>query len=180
MLPVGPNILPNIENPVVITHKRILGEIINKLDPPSDSKDTPIWVWANDGRFSAMSCYRIISMRAMEDRITKGIWETNTATRMVMLLWLVNRNRILTRVNLQIIGWNVSCICILCKNNKESIEHMFIKCDYPIKVWVISNNRGGNNKLIHNKLSKLWKDFKYRRKKRDIESGCACTCGKYG
>lgn len=62
-------------------------------------------------------------------------WKTNIPIKIILFFWLVCHNKNLTWENLQKRQWHGPSICVICKNPKENIVHLFLKCPYTIEVW---------------------------------------------
>jgi hypothetical protein len=52
-----------------------------------------------------------------------------------IFLWLAMDNRILTWDNFQKRNMQGLGRCIMCKNNHESVDHLFVNCPFTREVW---------------------------------------------
>jgi hypothetical protein len=56
------------------------------------------------------------------------IWSWDIQLKIKLFTWLTISRKILTWDGLQKRGWEGPDICIFCKRNSESLEHIFINC----------------------------------------------------
>lgn len=77
--------------------------------------------------------------------------------------------------NLQKKRWKGSDICVLCRQGEETMEHIFIKCTYAIKIWKIVYNLGGHQKHVR-KIEELWRTIKPHKYKKDKQKERVCSC----
>jgi ribonuclease HI len=77
-----------------------------------------------------------------------------------IFIWLVVENKILTWENLQRRGFIGPSICILCKQSKESVFHLFVECPFRVhclgKNLFIQNCLGMWNKNTFSECFKNW------------------------
>jgi zinc-binding in reverse transcriptase len=57
------------------------------------------------------------------------IWNTKISLKIKNFLWLVRRNKILTKINLQKRGWMGSIQWVFCDGIKSS-DHLFVACSF--------------------------------------------------
>jgi hypothetical protein len=62
------------------------------------------------------------------------LWKTNVPQKIKVFLWLVLRNRILTKDNLKKRNWQGPVECVFC-GIAESIDHLFFRCPVARYVW---------------------------------------------
>jgi hypothetical protein len=62
------------------------------------------------------------------------LWKSKAPTRCKISLWLALNNKLLNWDNYIKRGWCEPNCCILCKNDSESIDHLFIFCPYAAQV----------------------------------------------
>lgn len=75
----------------------------------------------------------------------KYIWHQFHIPRCAIYLWLMLRNRLLTKVRMIQFNMQVDGNCILCHNSLESAQHLFLECSYTSTLlqalqWPISRN----------------------------------------
>ena len=71
----------------------------------------------------------------MEKLIWAKVWTPGLIPKINIFFWLIMQDKILTLDNLINRGQYILNWCILCKDNLESIDHMFIHCPYSLEVW---------------------------------------------
>jgi zinc-binding in reverse transcriptase len=49
-------------------------------------------------------------------------------------MWLVRKNKILTKENLIKRGWQGSSKCMFCSNS-ENVDHLFVVCPFVKCIW---------------------------------------------
>jgi hypothetical protein len=65
----------------------------------------------------------------------KKLWKWNIALKHKCFLWHALQGTLKTWDNLAKRGWNGPNWCILCQENCESINHLFVFCSFGKKVW---------------------------------------------
>ena len=66
----------------------------------------------------------------------KNNWKLNFPLKTKTFLWLALSNKILTWDNGQKRNWHGPPRCILCKNNEETVDHLFVHSSYSRDVWI--------------------------------------------
>jgi hypothetical protein len=114
-----------------------------------DLEDTLCWSRnPKGGFFTAKLGYKAWTRRNVCREKNGGgfrLWKTKAPTRCKITLWLALNNKLLTWDNCAKRGWCGPNRCILCKENSESISHLFISCPYATQVM----------KLIKEKLDAI-------------------------
>ncbi|PNX96793.1 ribonuclease H, partial [Trifolium pratense] len=119
--------------------------IIDKTQP-----DTLTWDDTKDGIYSVKSGYHAIidwdsnsntnnaasSNRPME--IWKTLWKFKVPPKYSHLLWRILNNAIPVKGNLFKKGVKCDPLCPRCLNHVESIQHVFLECEWAKKVWFAS------------------------------------------
>jgi hypothetical protein len=73
----------------------------------------------------------------MNDQVAvpyRFLWKSKLPQKLKVFIWLVVRNKILTKDNLKKINWHGSSDCCFC-GGPESIDHLFFKCTIARFVW---------------------------------------------
>uniref|UniRef100_A0A2N9ET81 Reverse transcriptase domain-containing protein n=2 Tax=Fagus sylvatica TaxID=28930 RepID=A0A2N9ET81_FAGSY len=114
-------------------------QAIKRITVPHHARsDGWIWTKSNNGDFSIKSAYwnaRCISDRGTLDSIKEGIWKANLHERLKMLLWRIASSLLPTKVNLARFIDNADLWCPLCKNDQESVVHIFLHCPIAKALW---------------------------------------------
>jgi hypothetical protein len=74
----------------------------------------------------------------------KPLWKIKSPPRCKLTLWLALNNKLLTWDNFLRRGWCGPNRCPLCKENQETITHLFISCPYAGKVAQIIKYQAKN------------------------------------
>lgn len=69
--------------------------------------------------------YRIINFSGVKPVHVPAIWSLKIAPRVYFFLWLLSKNKVLTRDNLGLRRKVEDPSCLFCK---ESVEHLFFGC----------------------------------------------------
>jgi hypothetical protein len=98
----------------------------------SGQEDRVSWCIGNKG-FTVNSLYKKNSI----DQVPvphRFLWKSKLPQKIKVFIWLVVRNKILTKDNLKKRNWHGSSECCFC-GGLESIEHLFFKCSIARFVW---------------------------------------------
>ncbi|KAF5754697.1 putative reverse transcriptase zinc-binding domain-containing protein [Helianthus annuus] len=115
-----------------------LQQLDNMIMPPmlSDAKDR--WIWAMDGlgKFTVASLKKLRQDNRFEPApyvIKRNNW---VPRKVDILAWRAELDRIPTRCALIRRNINVmSNLCPLCSEYPETVEHLFISCEFAQMVW---------------------------------------------
>ncbi|CAI0627726.1 unnamed protein product [Linum tenue] len=104
----------------------------------SSGPSRPVWLPDPDNAFSVHSMYRTLVKNKFQgdpNFPAKSIWKHVIPSKICIFLWLTTLKRIQTLDNLKRKGWSIANRCALCEKEEESVDHLFIKCDYGKEVW---------------------------------------------
>jgi zinc-binding in reverse transcriptase len=59
---------------------------------------------------------------------------TNISLKIKIFVWLVRRNRVLTKANFKKKGWTGNTQCMFCDGD-ESTDYLFVTCPYISSIW---------------------------------------------
>jgi len=146
----------------------------------SFEEDTMIWRFSSNGIYSSQSLYKIINFRGVMPVHISAVWSLKIPPRVHFFLWLLAKNKLLTRDNLNIRQKLDDVRCLFCSED-ESIHHLFFDCVVSRQIWYLISeclgvNIGANfisigimwlsNKrfLVHNVITSatLWGLWKLR------------------
>lgn len=65
----------------------------------------------------------------------RHIWKSQVPLKVCFFAWCLMRERILTQENLKRRGFELASRCVLCGEEEESIQHLFLQCHETRKVW---------------------------------------------
>lgn len=100
----------------------------------SDEEDTMIWQFSSNGVFNVQSLYRIINFRGIQPILVSSIWDIKVPPRVQYFLWLLSKNRLLTRDNLSKRKKVEEPTCLFC-NEHETVNHLFFECVVAKQLW---------------------------------------------
>lgn len=95
------------------------------LHPNIGKTDKITWVLTGDEKFISKSCYNLSTHSDQPPIDFSWIWELKCPRKMKFLLWKCRHNKLPTRSYLSYIGINIDPTCPVCKQDTESIEHIF-------------------------------------------------------
>ncbi|CAN1846152.1 Putative ribonuclease H protein At1g65750 [Linum perenne] len=65
----------------------------------------------------------------------KSIWLTGVPPKVQTFCWMVFHSKIATLDNLQKRGFYLANRCVLCGKDEESINHLFLRCEFAMSIW---------------------------------------------
>ncbi len=99
--------------------------------PSGNSRDEVRWRWGAAERFSVKSVYTFLQDGGVSDVRYSKIWGIKAPVKVKVFVWLVLKNRVLTRDNLLKRGWRGDDGCELCTERSETVNHLFLNCRFP-------------------------------------------------
>ncbi|KAJ4747435.1 RNA-directed DNA polymerase (reverse transcriptase)-related family protein [Rhynchospora pubera] len=100
----------------------------------SPEEDEPVWRWDSKGCFSTQSCYNFLNFRGIKVKHSNLWWKIKIPYKVQIFMWLLHKNRILTKTNLLKRGWVGSPNCTFCTQDEDS-THLFLSCPYIQHLW---------------------------------------------
>ncbi|KAL9671528.1 hypothetical protein QQ045_009097 [Rhodiola kirilowii] len=91
------------------------------------------WVGAGHG-FLFKDTYDTIVQHSEKVEWYMLVWNRFNSLRCSIHLWLVAKNRLLTKGRLQDMGLNMDSLCVLCKGAVEAKDHLFFACHFAKEV----------------------------------------------
>ncbi|KAK2651427.1 hypothetical protein Ddye_011283 [Dipteronia dyeriana] len=120
--------------------------------------DTLVWSYYPDGKFSMESFrYRMEDQNFDNQLDHKFIWQGCCPPKIQIFIWQVLRGRIMVRQVLQNFGIvsETSLVCVLCNNETERIDHLFLLCLWAWKLWIVCMDWWGVANCANNSM-KAW------------------------
>ena len=117
----------------------ILLDILGKVRLYGSRSDRRSWEIEEQGSFSCKS-FRSFLLSTTRDVFPpfSSIWKAKTPPKIQFFVWLAANGRINTCDCIQRRQPKM-CLspswCVLCKENAENIDHLFIHCSYSLKLW---------------------------------------------
>lgn len=118
----------------------MLFDIIGTAMP---SQDTDRFVWL-DGTdlFTVRNCYRkvlhcrLLYLKRLVPLFNWNlVWLKQVPSKVSFLVWLIIRERILTREALQQKCFKLASRCEFCQQTGEDLNHLFISCPFTASIW---------------------------------------------
>ena len=102
----------------------------------SECEDSLIWQFTSDGVFTSQSMYKIISFRGVIPVFVPSVWDLKIPPRVHIFLWLLSKNKILTRDNLAKRQEVDTDSCLFC-TEQETVQHLFFDCAVAQLLWSV-------------------------------------------
>jgi hypothetical protein len=103
----------------------------------TEEPDRVSWTLTKSGAFSVKSLYTYLIARRILFPY-KMIWRMKIPLKVKAFIWLIVKDRILTKNNLAKKGWKGSILCEFCGGN-ESINHLFFECPLARFNWSVAS-----------------------------------------
>jgi hypothetical protein len=101
--------------------------------------DALIWTGGDStGFLTAKNVYHALATKfwtQINESWRQKIWKGDCPLKLKLFFWLLIENKLLVWENLQIRGWEGPNRCILCKQYNDSINHIFLQCNFIRSVW---------------------------------------------
>lgn len=102
----------------------------------TEEDDSLIWQFSSNGTYNVQSLYKIINFRGIQPVFTSAIWDLSIPPRVQHFLWLLSKNKVLTRDNLSKRREVKDPTCVFC-NEVESVKYLFFDCAVAKQVWKV-------------------------------------------
>jgi len=102
----------------------------------SEEEDTMMWQFSSKGVYNVLSLYKIINFRGIQPVLVSSIWDIKVPPRVQYFLWLLSKNRLLTRDNLSKRRKVDDPSCLFCEE-QESVNHLFFECAVARRLWAV-------------------------------------------
>jgi hypothetical protein len=100
----------------------------------SEEEDALIWKFNSNEIYSSQSLYRIINFRGVTPVHSPSIWTLRIPPRVQFFLWLLTKNKNLTRDNLAKRQKVEDKTCLFCEETETS-QHLFFNCAVAKEMW---------------------------------------------
>jgi hypothetical protein len=100
----------------------------------SEEEDALIWSFSSNGVYTSRSLYRVINFRDVRPVYTPSVWALKIPPRVLFFLWLLSKNKTLTRDNLAKRQKVENLMCLFCEE-MESCNHIFFECVVAREMW---------------------------------------------
>ncbi|CAN0887989.1 hypothetical protein LINGRAHAP2_LOCUS15726 [Linum grandiflorum] len=96
------------------------------------------WPLNSSGVFSVCSLRKHLAVQMFPGDSAfphDSIWFSPVPSKIQCFCWQVFHRKIATIDNLQKRGFQMVNMCVLCRKETESVDHLFIHCEFSYKVW---------------------------------------------
>lgn len=101
--------------------------------------------WKGMGNTANLKSYEQVRVCHPKDNLASGIWASGIP-KTALLLWRLHKRRLPMMDRLSRRGAAAQLECILCQEEDESIDHMFLKC--PFTAWLLEKCMGTVGGLV--------------------------------
>jgi len=96
------------------------------------------WGWGQSRRYTTAAGYRALQIARYSNQTLafwKRVWDQSAIPKVNFFFWILMHNKLLTGDNLE--KWKIMGPhrCVLCNNNLESAQHLFMDCTFAKEVW---------------------------------------------
>ena len=132
----GENLMLTFRRTVSEQGMNLWWELVNLMSEVTLSKeeDQIIWAYISSRKYLVQSLYAVVNFRGISPVFISSIWKLHIPPRVQFFLWLLSKNKLLTRDNVAKRRTVNDNTCLLC-SEKESINHLFFECCVAKLVW---------------------------------------------
>uniref|UniRef100_A0A0A8Y3J5 Reverse transcriptase zinc-binding domain-containing protein n=1 Tax=Arundo donax TaxID=35708 RepID=A0A0A8Y3J5_ARUDO len=99
-----------------------------------DEDDSLVWQYTSNGVYNVQSLYNIVNFRGIIPVYLPAVWKLNDPPRLHVFLWLLSKNRVLTRDNLAKRQFVNDKTCLFC-SEEDTVFHLFFGCVVSARMW---------------------------------------------
>ena len=130
-------------------------DLLYSVSPKGQGQDQICWKPTMSKTFQVCLFYHVLSSKAGVLFTWKCIWKPKVPPRVAFFIWTVVLGRILTANNLRrrniiLVDW-----CCLCKEDGETIDHLFLHCKVARELWNFVFNLFGMSWVMPRKVVEL-------------------------
>ncbi|CAA7059768.1 unnamed protein product [Microthlaspi erraticum] len=127
---------------------RLLRDVLPINLPTSLNSLQDVFRWkssptADPGDFSSTKTWDFLHPTGPPLIWTKPVWFKERIPRHTFILWLVIKDRLVTRDRLRSWGLDVPSSCLLCDSAPETKHHLLNDCAYSKEIWTVFFRRSG-------------------------------------
>jgi hypothetical protein len=122
----------------------------------TDKEDEMVWQFHSSGIYSSHSLYRVVNFRGVMPVFMPVVWKLHVSPRIHFFLWLVSKNKLLTRDNLGKRRKVDDPSCLFC-SEIEIVHHLLFDCVVAKRAWeVVSSILGTSMDSDYEFVARLW------------------------
>ncbi|KAL0863996.1 hypothetical protein Bca101_043114 [Brassica carinata] len=122
-------------------------ELILKLKPRIDRRNSFKWGYTSNGCYSSQSGRKLlellrerqqplhVSLPPIEKNLWKAIWKIKAPSKLKHFLWRVLAGAVPVKERINSRGLHLDSSCRLCQSGSESICHLLFSCPHAKEVW---------------------------------------------
>ncbi len=95
-----------------------------------DDRDEPKWRWTKSEAYTVKSMYNFLMDGGVQNRHLKRFWKIKSPLKVKIFVWTILHRKVLTADNLAKRGWQGVESCVLCQEDSETLDHLFIGCAF--------------------------------------------------
>ena len=129
-----------------IYDSRVAREIINTPHSKFGVPDKILWSRSKKGKYKVDEGYKLITMEqdgianhGMNGMDRKNLWKLKIPYKICMFLWKLLHNGLSTRMELIRRQIMVSPKCVMCDQEDETLDYLFLKCPFDRALWFVSS-----------------------------------------
>lgn len=115
---------------------RLLNRLV-QIKPVVSAPDSLSWKFGRSGVFSVKSFYQVLGGESAGVEVSpiSAIWKYGAPSKVAAFAWLAGSKKILTVDNLRKRGMIIPNVCLMCFQDGESVNHLFIHCSFARQLW---------------------------------------------
>lgn len=98
-------------------------------------EDRFVWRWSTDGKYSASSAYQAFFAGSVSMPGAKELWRTKAPARVKFFFWIALHRRLWTAHRRKKHGLQDGDACVLCDQEPETCDHLFVACVVARELW---------------------------------------------
>eukprot|EP00253_Pinus_taeda_P008973 PITA_08973 len=130
--------------PERLTHQQTLFEDMLEEAAPINRTMKDKWGWGQTGIYTTTAGYRAVqtSNNSRENSaFWKNVWDPLALPKVNFFFWTLAHNKLLTGDNLAKRNIAGPHRCVLCNNNLETAQHLFLECNFAKQLWLARNQQ---------------------------------------
>jgi hypothetical protein len=120
-----------------------LADLLSEVTLQQDQPDRYVWRLSMSRKYSTKSAYEAFFQGSISFEAYDRIWKSWSPPKCAFFMWLVAHNHCWTVDRLQHRNLPHSDCCLLCDQEKESIDHLLVRCVFARQFWYYLLRRVG-------------------------------------